>query len=136
MKAAASYMPTEWDEKPYEQISPSVKMTRASAVFEFKGEMEGRGLVEYLMYYRHADESDPHNAEAVYVGLIRFTGRLHGKSGSFVLEDHGTFEGRAARSTLTIVPGSGTDELRGITGKGTYAATPKDCQSELVYDLA
>jgi hypothetical protein len=135
MKTTATYAPTKWDEQPYEQISTEMKMTRASAEFAFKGQMEGQGLVEYLMFYKHVDDHDPHKSEAAYVGLIRFKGSLNGKAGSFVMEDRGTFEGRTAKSALMIIPGSGTDELKGIGGTGTYVATPQRCQCDLTYEL-
>lgn len=134
MKATATYSPTKWDEKPYEQ-SPTTKLTKASVEFAFTGQMEGQGLVEYLMFYKAFDESDPHKTTATYVGLIRFKGRLNGKTGSFVLEDRGMFEGGAANSILTIIPGSGTDDLRGITGSGTYTATQKSSRCDLTYEL-
>jgi hypothetical protein len=39
-------------------------------------------------------------------------------------------------STLTIVPGSGTGELKGIAGAGTSVATPKSCNCELDHELS
>lgn len=135
MKATATYSPTKWDEKPYEQISSTMKLTRASVEFSFNGQMEGHGLVEYLMFYRFFDERDPHNASANYVGLIRFKGKLNGKEGSFTMEDRGAFEKAQAQSTLMIIPGSGTEELKGIVGTGTYVATSKSCRCELNYEL-
>lgn len=134
MKATATYSPTKWDEKPYEQSS-TTKLTKASVEFAFKGQIEGQGLVEYIMFYKSFDETDPHKATASYVGLIRFKGRLDGKNGSFVLEDRGVFEGGEANSILTIIAGSGTDELRGITGTGTYTATEKGSRCELTYEV-
>lgn len=134
MKATATYSPTKWDERPYEQSS-TTKLTKASVEFAFHGQMEGHGLVEYLMFYSSYDDHDPHKAAARYVGLIRFKGELNGKTGSFVLEDRGTFEAGAANSILTIIPGSGTDELRGITGAGTYTATQKSSRCDLTYEL-
>ena len=135
MKAKATYSPTMWDEKPYEQVSPTMKLTKASVEFAFHGQMEGHGLVEYLMFYEYFDESDPYKSNATYVGLIRFRGELNGNAGCFTMEDRGTFEGGAANSTLTIIPGSGTDKLKGITGTGKYAATQKACECELNYEL-
>lgn len=135
MKAKATYSPTKWDEKPYEQISPSMKLTRASVEFAFHGQMEGHGLVEYLMFYKYFDKTDPHKSNATYVGLMRFKGELNGKAGSFTMEDRGTFEAGVANSTLTIILGSGTDKLKGITGTGKYTATQKGCECELDYQL-
>ena len=98
MKAVATYAPTSWDEKTYEQISTNMKMTKATITFAFKGQIEGTGSVEYLMFYRDYDDKDPHKSTANYVGLIRLQGKLNGKPGSFAMEDRGTFEADIARS--------------------------------------
>jgi hypothetical protein len=135
MKAVATYTPIKWDEEPYELISANMKITKASVAFAFAGQIEGHASVQYLMFYRDYDEKDPHKAGANYVGLIRLQGKLNGRPGSFAMEDRGIFEGGTARSILTIIPGSGTGELRGVTGKGTYVATQKSCNCELEYEL-
>jgi len=135
MKAVATYTPIKWDEQPYEHISTNMKMTKASIAFAFTGQIEGTASVEYLMFYRDYDEKDPHKAAANYVGLIRLQGKLNGQSGSLAMEDKGVFEGGTARSIVTIIPGSGTADLRAITGKGTYVATQKSCNCELDYEL-
>ncbi len=135
MNITASCSPTKWDEHPYEKIPPTMRMTKASVQFSYKGHMEGIGQTEYTMFYQHYDESDPHKATASYVGLTRFKGTLSGKSGSFVMEDRGTFAGGVATTTSTIVPGSGTDQLKGIAGAGTATATPQGVQFELQYTL-
>ncbi len=135
MKAAATFMPKKWDEKAYEQVSPRTKLTRTSAEFQYSGEVQGEGAVEYLMFYSSYDEHDPHKATAEYVGLIRFKGTVSGRAGSFLLEDRGAFEAATAKSALRILPGSGTDQLAGISGTGTSVATPKNCHIELEYRL-
>ena len=56
---------------------------------------------------------------ASYVGLERITGRLAGKSGTFVLRRTGVFEGGLAKESYSVLPGSGTGELRGLRGEGT-----------------
>jgi hypothetical protein len=55
---------------------------------------------------------------ASFVGLERFAGRLGGKSGSFVLQRTGVFEGGQAKESYAVVPDSATGELRGLTGEG------------------
>ncbi len=88
------------------------------------------------MFYKHFDEKDPHKAFAVYTGLIRFTGSVNGKPGSFVMKDNGTFEGGSAKSTLQIISGSGTEELKGISGSGNYIANQNGFNIELDYTLS
>src|ERR1700687_5710142 len=45
-----------------------------------------------------------------------------GRSGSFVLETSGSFDGTTARATWSIILGSGTNGLSGLRGSGTYVA--------------
>jgi Protein of unknown function (DUF3224) len=52
-----------------------------------------------------------------YVALEQFTGTLDGRKGSFVLQHSGTMTAGAPQLTITVVPGSGTGELTGLTGK-------------------
>jgi hypothetical protein len=53
-----------------------------------------------------------------FVGLERVTGRIGGKSGSFVLQRTGVFEDGRAKEAYTVIRGSGTGELHGISGDG------------------
>ena len=87
------------------------------------------------MFYRHFDPNDQHKASASYVGLIHFDGVLLGKSGSFVFEDNGTFEGGSANSSLRIAQGSGTGSLKGIHGTGRYLANKDGFHLELDYNF-
>ena len=131
MKAVSTFSPTTWDEKPYGEISPPMRMTKATVEFAFKGQFEGQGLTEYLMFYKEYDAKDPHKATAVYVGLTRFKGILNGKRGSFVTEDRGTFENGAASSVSAILKGSGTDDLKGIRGNCKSVATQNRMEFEM-----
>lgn len=112
--AQARFAIKSWDETPYGEGPGLPKLTRATVAKTFTGDLEGKGHVEYLMMYR-ADGS------ATFVGFERVTGRLGGRAGSFVLERRGVFEGGEAKETYSIVPGSGTGELAGLTGEGRSA---------------
>lgn len=135
MKAKGTYTVKKWAESTYQEMTPEKKMTKASVEYGFSGEIEGKGLVEYLMFYAHFDPKDQHKSSASYVGLIYFDGTLLGKSGTFVLEDNGTFEGGAAKSTLRIAKGSGTGQLDGIHGNGMYMADREGYHIELEYNF-
>jgi hypothetical protein len=135
MKATAATSPTTWNEKPYNELPSPMRMTKASVDFSFKGPLEGKAQTEFLMFYESYDEKDPHKSTAIYIGLTNFTGTLDGKTGSFVMEERGTFKGGAANSTATIVAGSGTDQLKGITGSAQSSATQTGSQFELNYEL-
>ena len=56
---------------------------------------------------------------AGYVAMERVTGKLDGRSGSFVLQHSGTLTRGAPEQSITVVPDSGTGQLTGLTGKLT-----------------
>jgi len=54
---------------------------------------------------------------AGYVAMERVTGRLKGRNGSFVLQHNATMNRGTPELAVTVVPDSGTGELRGLSGK-------------------
>jgi hypothetical protein len=103
-----------WDEKPYDEGQNLPKLTRAAVRKTLTGDIVGEGQVEYLMMYRN-------DGSATFVGLERVVGQLAGRSGSFVLQRTGTFENGVAKESYVVVPGSATEELRGLRGEGASA---------------
>lgn len=103
-----------WDEKPYSEGQDLPKMTRATVSKTFTGDIAGEGHVEYVMMYRS-------DGSATFVGLERIVGSVAGKAGSFVLQRTGVFENGMAKESYSVVPGSGTGELRGLRGEGASA---------------
>ena len=87
----------------------------------FAGGFEGEGNAQLVMSYR--DE-----ANATYVGLQQFVGKIGDRSGTFVCKVDGEFEGGEAKSTWKVVPGSGTGDLAGISGQGETTAVHGDIQ--------
>ena len=61
------------------------------------------------------------DGSATFVGLERVTGRVGGKSGTFVLQRVGVFEDGQAKESYSVIPGSGTGQLRGLHGEGRTA---------------
>ena len=120
---------TSWDENAYEELSNGRRLTRASVAQDLSGDIQGEGSAEWLMCYRP-------DKTATFVGLQRLTGRVGDREGSFVVESLGTYDGELARGRWTIVPGSGTDELRDIQGEGSWQAPHgPEATFELDYDL-
>jgi uncharacterized protein DUF3224 len=101
-----------WDEKPYSEGPDLPKLTRATVTKAFTGDIAGEGNVEYLMMYRS-------DGSATFLGLERISGQIGGKTGSFVLQRIGVFEGGQAKESYSVVPGSATGDLRGLVGSGT-----------------
>ena len=114
-KSTSKFTIDSWDERLYHEAANGGKLTRAHVKQTFSGDIEGQGEVQWLMCYRPDRTAD-------FVGLQHFTGRVGERSGSIVLETRGTFDGQAATGPLRIVPGSGTDELSGISGDGELRA--------------
>ena len=54
---------------------------------------------------------------AGYVAMERVTGKLHGRSGTFVLQHSGTMNRGSPQLSVTVVPDSGADQLKGLAGK-------------------
>lgn len=54
---------------------------------------------------------------AGYVAIEKVTGKLQGKSGTFVLQHSATMNRGTPDLSVTVVPDSGTGELAGITGR-------------------
>jgi hypothetical protein len=110
--ANARFAITSWDEKPYSEGPDLPKLTRATVKKTFTGDIEGEGQVDYLMMYRS-------DGSATFIGLERITGRVAGKTGTFVLQRTGVFEDGQAKESYSVLPGSATGELRGLRGEGT-----------------
>jgi hypothetical protein len=117
-----------WDEAPYEELGGGAKLTKASVRQTYSGGLEAAASSESLMAYPGGDS-------AYYMSLERVSGRLDGRSGSFLLQGTGAYIDGTATSTWTVVPGSGTDELAGISGTGGMVATHDERNYHLDYEL-
>jgi hypothetical protein len=107
-----------WDENPFDEGAGMGKLTRASVKQAYSGDIAGESVTEWLMAYAH-------DGSATFVGLERIRGTVSGRSGSIVLQHIGIFKDGAAKASLTVVPGSGTDELVSVSGGGDFLADPK-----------
>lgn len=131
MKLSGTYSVSKWDENSYLPDQDGMRFSRTSAEFTFEGDIEGIANVEYLMFYSYFNPDDMHKSVANYVGHLKIDGKVKGKPGSFVLTDSGNFEAGVASSEVDILIGSGTGDLEGIVGLGTYQADAKGCRWEL-----
>ena len=117
--AKATFKVESWDEKPYNETEGELKLTRAGVTKSFQGDIEGKSTLEYLMVYRD-------DGSASFVGMERVTGSVGGKKGSFVLQHSGTDDGSTTKDNWFVVPGSGTGELRGLRGEGSFISDHKE----------
>jgi hypothetical protein len=123
--ASGTFKVTSWDEKTYDDMADGAGLARVSARQTFVGDIQGEGTVEYLMAYTD-DKS------ASYVGMVRVVGLLGGRSGSFVLQLNGRYADGKAEASWFVVPGSGSDELQGLSGEGGF---PPHGEGDLPYTL-
>src|SRR4051794_14834225 len=91
-RANATFEGKSWDEHPFSEIEGGPKLTKASVVNLYHGDIEGEGTLEYLMVYHTAGPVD-------FVGFERIVGRIGERTGSFVLRHTGTYADGSAKAT-------------------------------------
>lgn len=126
MLATSTFFLKGWDEKPYDELDGGPKLSRATVLYGFDGELVGEGRLEYLMTYLP-------DASALFVGYQRFVGRVAGREGSFIFQHAGRFAAGVATDTWVVVAGSGTDGLAGIRGQVEFSASHQD-RYEIIFE--
>jgi hypothetical protein len=116
-----------WKDEPSDALGVGIKLTRTKATQSYQGSISGEGAVEYLMCAGG-------DGVTYFSGFERIDGTVDGKAGSFIIHHVGTFAGEP-RSDWTVVAGSGTGELAGLAGQGSYAAKAGVMEMLLTYDL-
>ena len=110
-------------QKPDTQIARAANLGRLTIDKRFHGELEAISKGEMLATHTEVEGS------AAYVALERVTGKLKGRTGSFVLQHSATMVRGKPASSVTVVPDSGTGELRGISGKMIITIAPDGAHS-------
>jgi hypothetical protein len=97
---------------PYDQTAnPVLFEVRLSETFA--GDINGESPVRALEV-RRDDRS------ASLVSVQRFSGKLNGRQGTFVLQGHEIVENGKITAKWFVVPGSGTGDLSGLRGEGGF----------------
>ena len=99
-------------QKPDTQIARAANLSRLTIDKRFHGDLEGISKGEML-----AVQSEEVKGSAGYVALERVTGKLKGRSDSFILQHSATMTRGTPATSVSVVPDSGTGELRGLSGK-------------------
>jgi len=86
---------------------------RMSIDKQFHGDLDALSRGQMLMVQAEVKGS------AGYVALEKVIGTLQGHKGTFVLQHSGTMTRGVGQLLVTVVPDSGTGELKGLTGKMT-----------------
>ena len=98
-------------QKPDSEVAEAAKISRMSGDKQFHGDLEATSKVEMLAVQTEVKGS------AAYVAMERVTGTLKGRKGSFALQHTGIMNRGVPSLVITVVPDSGTDELKGLSGK-------------------
>ena len=96
---------------------------------QFHGDLEGTSEGEMLTAGTDVEGS------AGYVAIERVSGKLHGRSGTFVLLHRGIMTRGAPELSITVVPDSGADHLVGLVGEMTITIVDGDHSYEFEYAL-
>ena len=105
--------------------APAEGISRFSIDKEIHGDLEATTKGEMF------SGGDPKLGVAGYVAIEVVTGTLGGRQGSFALQHSGTMDQGGRKLSVIVVPGSGTGELKGISG--TFDIQIANCQHS--YDL-
>lgn len=106
-EAKGTFQVKTWEGETFEESEGAV-LSRASLTKEFQGDFTGTSTAELLLA-----EADGARA---YVGMERIDGALDGATGTFVVQHSALSTQSGDKLEVSIVPGSGTGELKGITG--------------------
>lgn len=98
---------TTWDAKPFDETTESPTLSRILVKKSFDGEVKGESTGELLM----CASTD---GAAGYTIMDRFFVEIEGRKGSFVAIHGGMTD--EMRAYGKIVPGSGSEDLKGISG--------------------
>lgn len=102
---------------------------RMSIDKQFHGDLEATSKGQMLM------AGTPTEGSAGYVALERVNGKLDGRTGTFALQHSGTMDRGSAQLSVTVVPDSGTEGLKGLSGKMTIKIIDGKHLYEFEYSL-
>ncbi|GAA0807009.1 DUF3224 domain-containing protein [Spirilliplanes yamanashiensis] len=126
----AAFQITRWDQTPADNPADGPvagpALARAQVDKTYTGDLAGTSVAHLVMA-----------GEIAYSAVERVTGRLGGRTGTFVLA-HGavTGSGPADFSPGVVVPGTGTGELAGLTGTVEFRHDDAGARVVLRYELA
>jgi hypothetical protein len=114
---------------PGDDATASTLIGRYALVKQFHGDLEAISKGEMLA------AGDPSSGNAGYVAIEQVTGTLNGHTGTFALQHIGVMDQKSLKLSVTVVPGSGTGELTGISGSMTITHDSGKHSYEFEYTL-
>jgi Protein of unknown function (DUF3224) len=105
-------------QKPDSEVAQASNLGRFTIDKVFHGDLEATSTGEMIGAQTEVKGS------AGYVAMERVTGILKGRKGTFVLQHSGTMTRGLPEMSVTVVPDSGTGELKGLAGKMNIIIAP------------
>lgn len=96
----------------------------------YNGDLEGESQGEMLTTMTKIPGS------AGYIALEQFIGKLRDQKGGFVLQHWGVMSEKGERLVLEIVPGSGSGDLKGISGSMEIIREGEEHIYRLQYEIS
>jgi hypothetical protein len=140
--------------KPTQSNGSAIPMSHAKGTFDVKAtpapgddKSKDSGVGRFLLDKQFHGDLDAHSVgvmlaagnpatgSAGYVAMETVTGTLTGHSGSFSLQQSGIMDKGALSMTVTVVPGTGTGELAGISGTMQIIIADGKHSYDLAYSL-
>ncbi|MEU1129959.1 DUF3224 domain-containing protein [Streptomyces sp. NPDC005900] len=119
---------TGWDEQPVAGADGGPRIAHAAVTNDYAGGIEAAGTsCEYTIAYTTGTTGG-------YVGYEFIEGAVRGHKGSFVIEQRGSFVADGIECVFTVLPGSGTGELAGLTGSGAFTARHGEKSAAYTFD--
>ena len=97
---------------------------------QFQGDLKGTSKVEMLAVSTAVEGS------AGYVAMEQINCTLNGRTGTFALQHSGTMTRGAPQLSVTVVPDSGTGELKGLSGRMSIVIADGKHSYEFEYMIA
>ena len=113
--------------QPADDKSAEPAIGRMSIDKQFLGDLKGTSQGVMLAVVTEVKGS------AGYVAMEQVSGTLNGRTGTFALQHSGTLMRGAPQLSVTVVPDSGTGELKGLAGRMSIVVADGKHSYELEY---
>ncbi|RZQ62622.1 DUF3224 domain-containing protein [Amycolatopsis suaedae] len=127
-----TYRMISWEENVVSGEENGPRYAHARARMAYTGVIEGESTVDYLMFYSGAGYVGDHPSP----GLERIEGSVAGRKGSFVIRHVVDFDATGIAGRWTVLSGSGTGELAGLSGTGTIGGTHGEKDMPYTFDYS
>lgn len=120
METTGTFSTISWEEAPAPEGHVGPRVAHAHVADRWEGAISGESVADHVMFYVGSGEGW---GPGTFYGYELITGEVDGRKGSFVLLHEGSFDGTTVRAVLTVVAGSGTGDLTGLSGSGSFSST-------------